>query len=123
MLKHSRLSLQYLLYVGLVAVTGYPLATGAQLVDTRADVSMLRRAELVKLVRQDCGSCHGLTLAGGLGPALLPQNLNEKPDDYLKFVILQGRPGTPMPPWGRFLSDTDASWIVANLKQGFPNGH
>ena len=29
-----------------------------------------RRAELVTLVRQDCGSCHGLTLKGGLGPAL-----------------------------------------------------
>lgn len=81
-----------------------------------------RRTELVTLVRQDCGSCHGLTLQGGLGPALLPDALKDKPTDYLKFVILQGRPGTAMPPWQRFLSDAEAQWIVSNLQKGFPSG-
>jgi hypothetical protein len=33
-----------------------------------------RQKELIHLVRQDCGSCHGMTLQGGLGPALLPAN-------------------------------------------------
>jgi len=37
-----------------------------------------RRAELLHLVRQDCGSCHGLTLKGGLGPSLEPAALVEK---------------------------------------------
>ena len=27
-----------------------------------------RQKELVRMVRQDCGSCHGLYLTGGLGP-------------------------------------------------------
>lgn len=81
-----------------------------------------RRQELVTLVRQDCGSCHGLTLQGGLGPALLPDTLKDKPGDYLKFVILQGRPGTAMPPWQRFLTDAEAQWIVSNLQKGFPSG-
>lgn len=82
-----------------------------------------RRAELVTLVRQDCGSCHGLTLKGGLGPALLPETLKDKSADYLKTVILHGRPDTAMPPWQRFLSEAEAEWIVYNLQKGFPSGH
>jgi cytochrome c55X len=27
-----------------------------------------RQHELIRMVRQDCGSCHGLHLTGGLGP-------------------------------------------------------
>lgn len=80
-----------------------------------------RRAELITMVRQDCGSCHGLTLKGGLGPALVPDALRDKPADSLKAVILHGRPGTPMPPWQRFLSEEEADWIVANLLKGFPD--
>ena len=34
-----------------------------------------RQDQLRYLLRQDCGSCHGMTLKGGLGPALLPDNL------------------------------------------------
>lgn len=80
-----------------------------------------RRDALVTLVRQDCGSCHGLTLKGGLGPALLPETLKNLPADSLKATILYGRPGTAMPPWRQFLSDADADWIVSNLQKGFPN--
>lgn len=87
-----------------------------------ASIGTARSMELVTLVRQDCGSCHGLTLQGGLGPALLPQVLKDKPADYLKFVILQGRPGTAMPPWQQFLTDAEAQWIVSNLQKGFPSG-
>lgn len=86
------------------------------------DRDATRRSELVTLVRQDCGSCHGLTLKGGLGPALLPEVLKDKPAEYLRLVILQGLPGTAMPPWKRFLTEAEAQWIVANLQKGFPNG-
>lgn len=91
--------------------------------DAVINIDAVRRVELVTLVRQDCGSCHGLTLKGGLGPALLPEALKDKPADYLKYVILQGRPGTAMPPWQRFLNDAEAQWIVSNLQKGFPSGH
>ncbi len=85
--------------------------------------SAARRAALITLVRQDCGSCHGMSLKGGLGPALLPQNLSDKPADSLKWTILQGRPGTPMPPWQRFLSEAEADWMVDQLQKGFPSEH
>mgnify|MGYP003526620221 CR=1 FL=1 len=80
-----------------------------------------RQSELVRLVRQDCGSCHGMTLAGGLGPALLPALLRDKPPESLVATILYGRPGTPMPPWGAFLNENEAKWTVDNLLKGFPD--
>ena len=92
-------------------------------VETSASIGAARRVELVALERQDCGSCHGLTLKGGLGPALLPEALKDKPADYLQSVILYGRPNTAMPPWHRFLSEAEAAWIVSNLQKGFPGGH
>ena len=79
-----------------------------------------RERELVRLVRQDCGSCHGMTLKGGLGPALLPESLRDKSAESLKYTILQGRPGTPMPGWQRFVSEAEAEWIVERLLTGFP---
>lgn len=79
-----------------------------------------RQQELVHLVRQDCGSCHGMTLQGGLGPALTPAALRDKAVDSLVATIHGGRPGTPMPPWRRFLSEAEARWIVEQLQAGFP---
>jgi len=85
-----------------------------------ADPAPARRAELVELVRQDCGSCHGLTLKGGLGPSLEPAAMAGKDAGQLEFVILHGRRGTPMPPWRGFLTQDEARWIVEALKQGLP---
>jgi cytochrome c55X len=79
-----------------------------------------RRAELLHLVRQDCGSCHGLTLKGGLGPSLEPAALAAKDAEQMSFVILHGRRGTPMPPWSAHLSETEARWIVEQLRKGLP---
>ena len=100
------------------------LVCAAQPADTAsAMVSQARQTELIHLVRQDCGSCHGLTLNGGLGPALLPETLKDKPPEYLKAVILHGLAPGAMPPWKRFLSEADAQWIVINLQKGFPSGY
>jgi len=85
-----------------------------------ADPAPARRAELLHLVRQDCGSCHGLTMKGGLGPSLEPAALAEKDANALRFVILHGRRGTPMPPWSAHLTEPEAQWIVDQLKKGLP---
>ena len=82
--------------------------------------SPARQAELLNLVRQDCGSCHGLRLEGGLGLPLTPQALKEKSPEALKQTILYGRGGTPMPPWGPFLTEAEAGWIVETLLKGLP---
>jgi cytochrome c55X len=33
-------------------------------------------------------------------------------------VILDGRAGTPMPPWRPFISESEANWMVDMLKRG-----
>jgi cytochrome c55X len=77
-----------------------------------------RQQELLYRLRQDCGSCHGMTLKGGLGPPLLPAVLAGKDDATLVDTILNGRPGTPMPPWEFEISAAEAEWLVGELKKG-----
>jgi cytochrome c55X len=79
-----------------------------------------RERELIRLVRQDCGSCHGMTLSGGLGLPLTADALRDKPVDSLVATVMHGRPGTPMPAWKTILTEKDAEWIVARLLEGFP---
>jgi cytochrome c55X len=75
-------------------------------------------ARLANLVRQDCGSCHGLTLRGGLGKPLTSENLTGWNREQLTSIILDGVPGTPMPPWRALLSEGEARWIADRLQQG-----
>jgi cytochrome c55X len=79
-----------------------------------------RQRELVRMVRQDCGSCHGMHLTGGLGPPLTPAALADKPAASLAATIFHGRPGTPMPPWRTFVTEAEALWIAEQLAGGFP---
>lgn len=96
------------------------LALAAASAAAADDPAPARRAELLHLVKQDCGSCHGLTMKGGLGPSLEPATLAEKNAEQMQFVILHGRRGTAMPPWRTFLSDAEARWVVEQLKKGLP---
>lgn len=73
---------------------------------------------LKRLVHQDCGSCHGLTLGGGLGPDLRMDRLANYDREGLASVILQGVPGTPMPPWQPLISEAEALWIAGYLLTG-----
>lgn len=77
-----------------------------------------RAREILALLRQDCGACHGIRLTGGLGPALTPGALRAKPSEGLVATIVSGRAGTPMPPWRDFLSESEARWLVARLLAG-----
>lgn len=83
-----------------------------------AEPAAERQDELLYRLRQDCGSCHGMTLKGGLGPSLLPAALADSPADALVEVILDGRPGTPMPPWSFEIDREEADWLVRRLKEG-----
>ncbi|MDA5092805.1 cytochrome c [Aliiroseovarius sp. KMU-50] len=74
--------------------------------------------ELKRLVHQDCGSCHGLTLKGGLGPDIRPETLTHYEPDILETVILDGIPDTPMPPWRPLITQEEAQWIALYLLNG-----
>lgn len=92
-----------------VALSGTALA---------ADVSPDRQGELKDLLEGTCITCHGADLNGGVGPALTPDSLKGKDDHMLAETILNGRPDTPMPPFGGMVNADDAAWIVRHLKGG-----
>ncbi len=81
-----------------------------------AEVSPERAARLEHMVIQDCGSCHGLTMKGGLGSALTPDVLAHAEPQGLATIILDGVPGTAMPRWRPVLSEEEALWIADYLK-------
>jgi len=97
--------------LGLLAVCSLLLTPGAG-AESRS------QSELTDLVLQDCGSCHGMTLKGGLGPALRPENLEQLPAGAISAIIREGVPDTAMPPWKPLLAPEEIDWISRQLKAG-----
>ncbi len=96
-----------------------PFLLAASIVQAGAvDLASERAAELERLVLQDCGSCHGLTLKGGLGPDLRAETLAGTSADALTEIVLDGVPGTAMPPWRPLLTEQEARWIAEFLLKG-----
>ena len=65
------------------------------------------------LYKQHCAECHGLDRLGGIGPALLPQNLKRLRKKSAVSVIKEGRPATQMLAYGEKLNDTEIKALVA----------
>ena len=82
-----------------------------------AAITPERQAQLEHIVSQDCGSCHGLTMKGGLGRPITPESLAEQDPQTLAAIILDGVPGTAMPPWRPLLTPAEARWIAEYLKK------
>ncbi|MDX1459195.1 MAG: cytochrome c [Marinobacter sp.] len=97
--------------VGLLVVPGIALS------DDEGH-TLSEEARLANLVVQDCGSCHGLTLRGGLGPPLRPENLAHLPVEAIAAIVSEGVPGSAMPPWKPLLSPQEIHWISEQLKSG-----
>ncbi|NQV55738.1 MAG: cytochrome c [Rhodospirillales bacterium] len=83
-----------------------------------AEPSSARQNELIYRLRHDCGSCHGMTLKGGLGPPLVAAKIAETDQEQLVETILHGVEGTPMPPWNFEINRDEAAWLVRLLKKG-----
>lgn len=81
-----------------------------------AEVAPERARALEHMVLQDCGSCHGLTMKGGLGRPLTAAALAHAEPEGLALIILDGIPGTAMPPWRPLLTEDEALWIASYLK-------
>ena len=101
---------------GLIA-TAFAAVASASLA---ADIAPQRQAQLEHMVVQDCGSCHGLTMKGGLGKPITPQALAGRDPEGLAAIILDGVPGTAMPPWRPLISDAEALWIADWLMKEKP---
>lgn len=98
--------------LALILLSAVPLAV-------LADPMPEPRAEALRqMVRQDCGSCHGLRLTGGLGSPITPEALAGRDPGDLSLLILDGLPGTAMPGWRPLLDEGEARWIADYLLEG-----
>ena len=86
----------------------------------RSEPDAATKTRLTHLLVQDCGSCHGLTLQGGLGKPLMPENVADRSTKVLAEIILDGIAGTPMPPWRGLITEAEALFLAETLKKGLP---
>lgn len=122
-LAHVLIASVFVLTVIPVIPSAYSKAQASNKLESHAlqnnpDISINRQNELTYMVRQDCGSCHGMTLKGGLGPSLLAERISVFPTQYLIDAVSHGRQGTPMPPWHSLLTQAEIRWIVEQLQAG-----
>jgi cytochrome c55X len=95
------------LAIGLIL--GFLAAPAAMAQDTK---------RLEHIITQDCGSCHGLTRKGGLGRPITPEALADADPETIAGIILDGVPGTAMPPWRPLITEDEALWMANYLKNG-----
>jgi mono/diheme cytochrome c family protein/WD40 repeat protein len=62
--------------------------------------------------QQHCASCHGADRLGGIGPALLPENLARLRKPEAEKVIRDGRPASQMLGYGHLLSADEVKALV-----------
>jgi DNA-binding beta-propeller fold protein YncE/cytochrome c553 len=72
-------------------------------------------SEAVKLYRQYCASCHGTDRLGGMGPALLPENLGRLKKSEAARVIGEGRAATQMPGFSGKLPPEDIAALTEHI--------
>ncbi|MBF0108002.1 MAG: cytochrome c [Magnetococcales bacterium] len=94
-------------------VSSFPCAASSL-----AEVAPERQRQLARLVLQDCGSCHGMTMKGGLGPALTREALEGKPSDMLEDTVYFGRAENAMPAWKELLTREEIRWLIEKLQSG-----
>jgi hypothetical protein len=64
------------------------------------------------LYQTHCASCHGAGRLGGMGPALLPENLSRLKKPEASRMIAQSRPGVQMPAFREKLRDEELAKLV-----------
>src|SRR6185369_11342157 len=62
--------------------------------------------------REHCASCHGEARLGGIGPALIPDNLARLRQAEAEQVVRDGRPATQMPAFADKLSAAEVKALV-----------
>ncbi len=62
-----------------------------------------------------CAQCHGAERLGGIGPALLPENLRRLREKPAREVIKLGRIATQMPAFGETLNDAEIQSLAAYI--------
>jgi cytochrome c553 len=72
------------------------------------------------LYAENCAECHGADRLGGMGPALLPENLKRLRKKAAHGVIANGRPATQMPGYGDGLDAAQIDALVTLIYTPLP---
>jgi len=72
------------------------------------------------LYREHCAECHGGERLGGMGPALVPENLTRLKRPAAARAIADGLPATQMPPFGQTLSQAEITALVEYIYTPLP---
>ncbi|QOP43953.1 c-type cytochrome [Sulfurimonas sediminis] len=72
--------------------------------------------DVEKMFEKECQGCHGPNHEGGVGADLRPAQLEKKNAYTLAEIILNGRPGTAMPPFANKMTKADAQKMVDYLQ-------
>jgi mono/diheme cytochrome c family protein len=74
--------------------------------------AMAAKPDAAALFRQHCAECHGADRLGGMGPALLPENLGRLRRDKAASLIADGLPATQMPAFATRLNAAQRQALV-----------
>lgn len=83
-------------------------------------VAAVAAADNTALYQQHCASCHGVERLGGIGPALLPENLSRLRQKSALRVILNGRAATQMPGFAEQFDAEQAQSLVDYIYTPLP---
>jgi mono/diheme cytochrome c family protein/DNA-binding beta-propeller fold protein YncE len=89
-------------HAGRMLAAAFLLASGAALAQAPAQL----------VFKQHCAVCHGENRLGGMGPALLPENLSRLRKPEAARVIRESRPGVQMPAFKPLLKDEVIAALV-----------
>lgn len=73
---------------------------------------LAQAAEPASNYREHCAACHGEGRLGGIGPALIPENLSRLRKSEAHQVIAKGRAATQMPAFGERLNDAEVKALA-----------
>tara|TARA_R110001592_G_scaffold227724_1_gene484002 strand:- start:39371 stop:40969 length:1599 start_codon:yes stop_codon:yes gene_type:complete len=91
-----------LLLLGFLGISSLILANESPKLTSHAKV----------LYEKHCVACHGLSRLGGMGPALLPENLSRLKKNKAEDVIKHGRVATQMPAFDKYLKNDEIKALI-----------
>ena len=106
-IRHKRVSDPFLLALVLSALFGV------------TDV-VVAAENATLLYQQHCANCHGADRLGGIGPALLPENLSRLRPQAALTVIGEGRAATQMPAFADKLSSAQIAALAQLIYKPLP---
>jgi len=89
-----------------------PFYSGLFIILTSGMNPVYAETDLLSLYQNNCAECHGQDRLGGMGPALLPENLKRVRRKQATTSIRNGLPATQMPAFADKLSDEEIATLV-----------